>query len=156
MSLFRGENPALGSNTVVSQAGATGLDVKIPVYGDVESFGPLGATTTSFTAFIADGAYKLEKVLVVFGTASTSGTLQLEKATGTQAVGSGTSLLQATISLAGTANTVQDSSTSGAAFAPVTNVTTTTLAKGDRVNFIFAGTMTSLANCAIQLYLSRA
>lgn len=155
MSLFRGEAPALGQSTTISQASVNGQDVKVPVYAVVVSVPNLAAASTSQTAFVSDGAYKFEKAVVNFGTASSSGTLQLEHATGTQAVGGGTNMLQATMSLAGTANTPLNTSTSGAAYAPVTNINTLTLAAGDRVNLIFGGTMTSLANCNVTLYLSR-
>lgn len=109
----------------------------------------LGATTTSFTLFVNDnvsGTWKVAGVTAVFGTASTSGTLQVEVATGTQAVGSGTNQLTGTVSLSGTANTAVNGTVVASP---------TTIAAGNRVNLIFAGTMTSLANCAITVVLQR-
>lgn len=97
-------------------------------------------------AAAAISTYKIAAVTATFGTASSSGTLQVEVATGTQAVGSGTVQLTGTISLAGTANTP----VAGTVIAAPTAIT-----GGSRVNLIFAGTVTSLANCSIVVYLTR-
>lgn len=101
----------------------------------------------SHTLFVNDklsGTYKISAVSAVFSTASTSGTLQVEVATGTQAVASGTNQLASTISLSGTANTTVN----GTLAASFTNI-----AAGSRVNLIFAGTVTNLAGCAINVLL---
>lgn len=103
----------------------------------------------SHTIFLNDtvsGTYQVAAVTAVFGTASTSGTLQVEVATGTQAIAAGTNQLTGTVSLAGTANTVVN----GTIIA-----TPTTLTAGARINLIFAGTVTNLANCAINVVLKR-
>lgn len=92
------------------------------------------------------GTYKVVGVSAVFGTASTSGTLQVEVATGTQAITAGTNQLTGTISLAGTANTTVN----GTVIASPTTVTA-----GSRINLIFGGTVTNLANCAITVALQR-
>lgn len=103
----------------------------------------------SHTVFVNDnvsGTYKVAGVTATFGTASTSGTLQVEVATGTQAIAAGTNQLTGTISLAGTANT------------PVNGTiiaSPTTIAAGSRVNFIFAGTVTNLANASFTVQLQR-
>jgi hypothetical protein len=103
----------------------------------------------SHTIFLNDavsGTYQVSGVSVVFGTASSSGTLQVEVATGTQAIASGTNQLTGTVSLAGTANTV----VSGTLIASPTTITA-----GSRVNLIFAGTVTSLANAAINVVIKK-
>lgn len=103
----------------------------------------------SHTIFVNDnvsGTYKVAGVSAVFGTASTSGTLQVEVATGTQAIASGTNQLTGTISLAGTANTVVN----GTLIA-----SPTTVSAGARINVIFGGTVTNLANAAITVVLQK-
>lgn len=92
------------------------------------------------------GTYKIAGVTATFGTASTSGTLQVEVATGTQAIASGTNQLTGTLSLSGTANT------------PVNGTliaSPTTIAAGSRINLIFAGTVTNLANASVTVVLKR-
>jgi len=156
---FREDAPVLGSSTQIDMSNAPGQLTSLPKVQAYEfiQVNNLVATSTSQTAFVVPvstlyGTYKFEYAVANFGTASTSGTLQVEKAHGTQAIGSGTALLQGTISLAGTANTPVDSSGSAA---PVTNPNTLTLAAGDRLNILLAGTLTSLANCSVVLVLSR-
>lgn len=103
----------------------------------------------SHTIYLNDaltGTYQVSAVSVVFGTASSSGTLQVEVATGTQAIASGTNQLTGTISLAGTANTV----VSGTLIA-----SPTTISAGARVNLIFGGTVTSLANAAVNVVVKK-
>lgn len=107
------------------------------------------ATSTSFTVYTNDnvtGTFKLVGATVVFGTASSSGTLQVEIATGTQAVGAGTNQLTAAVSLAGAANTPINGTVIAAP---------TILVAGTRINVILGGTLTSLANCNLQLVLQR-
>lgn len=103
----------------------------------------------SHTIFVNDnvsGTYQVAGVSAVFGTASTSGTLQVEVATGTQAIASGTNQLTGTISLSGTANTTVN----GTVIA-----SPTTISAGARINLIFAGTVTNLANASITVVLKR-
>lgn len=103
----------------------------------------------SHTIFVNDnvsGTYQVAGVTATFGTGSTSGTLQVEVATGTQAIASGTNQLTGTMSLSGTANT------------PVNGTiiaSPTTIVAGARVNLIFAGTVTNLANASIVVALKR-
>lgn len=126
----------------------TGQLVVMPLYETEQSFN-LGASSTSFTMFVNDGlsgTYQIAAVAVVFGTASSSGTLQVEVATGTTAVGSGTNQLTGTVSLSGTANTAVNGTLIAAP---------TAIAAGSRVNVILAGTMTSLANCCVNVVLQR-
>lgn len=101
---------------------------------------------TIYVAGPATSAYQISEVAASFGTASTSGTLQVEVATGTQAIASGTNQLTGTISLSGTANTTVN----GTLIA-----SPTTIAAGNRINLIFAGTVTNLANCTINVSLKR-
>lgn len=120
----------------------------LPVYETVSASG-LGASSTSFTAYLNDaltGTYKVLSASVVFGTASSSGTMQIEVATGTQAVAGGTNQLTGTMSLAGTANTV----VTGTLIA-----SPTVLTAGARINIILGGTLTSLANCAVVVVLQK-
>jgi len=131
-----------------SGGAAAGLMEILPVYETEQVFG-LGATSTSFTVFVNDnvsGSFQIAAVAAVFGTASTSGTLQVEVATGTQAVASGTNQLTGTVSLAGTAATAYNGTVIAAP---------TTITAGSRINVIFAGTMTSLANCCVTIALRR-
>jgi len=103
----------------------------------------------SHTIYVNDNTgstFKVAGVTATFGTASSSGTLQVEVATGTQATGSGTNQLTGTVSLAGTANTPVN----GTVIASPTTITS-----GSRVNLIFAGTVTSLANASVNVALQR-
>lgn len=90
--------------------------------------------------------YKVAGVTATFGTASTSGTLQVEVATGTQAIGAGTNQLTGTVSLSGTANTPVN----GTIIASPNSI-----GAGDRINLIFAGTVTNLANASVTVILQR-
>lgn len=103
----------------------------------------------SHSIFVNDnvsGTYQVAGVTANFGVTSTSGTLQVEVATGTQAVASGTNQLTGTMSLSGTANTPVN----GTVIA-----SPTTIVAGARVNLIFAGTVTNLANACITVALKR-
>lgn len=103
----------------------------------------------SHSIFVNDsvsGTYTVAGVTANFGVTSTSGTLQVEVATGTQAVASGTNQLTGTMSLSGTANTPVN----GTVIA-----SPTTIVAGARVNLIFAGTVTNLANASIVVALKR-
>lgn len=111
----------------------------------------LGSSSASMTVFQAPtsgASYKVTAVSAIFGTTSTSGTLQVEKATGTQAVASGTNILTGTMSLSGTAATTVNGTLA-------TTAGLTTLAPGNRLNIILAGTLTNLANCNVDIELVR-
>lgn len=101
---------------------------------------------TTFVMPNLTSTYVIEGVSAVFGTASTSGTLQVEVATGTQAIASGTNQLTGTMSLSGTANTTVN----GTMIA-----SPTTISAGSRINLIFAGTVTNLANASVCIALRR-
>lgn len=141
-------------NSIKTGSATPGLTtgVLIPSYLPVTDFQNQVAAATfavSHTIHLNDnvsGTYKVVGASAVFSTASTSGTLQVEVATGTQAVASGTNQLTGTVSLAGTANTTVN----GTVIASPTTVTA-----GSRINLIFAGTVTNLANCAITVVLQR-
>lgn len=96
------------------------------------------------------GQYSLVGVSVRFGTGSTSGTLQIERTPSGTAVGSGTNLLSGTVALSGTTNTVANGFPS-ASLSAANQI----LAPGDALSLIFAGTLTSLANCAITVAVAR-
>lgn len=138
MSLFSNEAPSLG-------LGATVNGFKIPYKKQIVL--NLTATSADQQFFIADDTYAVVSVQEVHGTASTSGTLNIEKLTGTQASGAGTAVLTGTISLAGAANTVDKGT--------VKSDGSQNLVVGDRLGTVIAGTMTSLANCAVVVTLKR-
>ncbi len=132
--------------------GFTANGVILPAYElltDNQNQVAAASYAVSHTIFVNDnvsGTYKVVSATATFGTASSSGTLQVEVATGTQAIASGTNQLTGTVSLAGTANT------------PVNGTiiaSPTTISAGARVNLIFAGTVTSLANASISIGLQR-
>lgn len=137
----------LNTNKTVTFGGSL-IGVYEPVI-DLQNQVAAASYAVSHTVYINDavsGNYQVAGVSVVFGTASSSGTLQVEVATGTQAIASGTNQLTGTVSLAGTANTV----VSGTLIASPTAITA-----GARVNLIFAGTVTSLANAAVNVVLKK-
>lgn len=155
-ALASNTNPALKYGAILDQKapGGNSGTVMVPLY-EVQVVSQNGQTASSFassfTMFVCDNSvgsqqYQIAAVTAVFGTASSSGTLQVEVASGTTAVGSGTNQLTGTISLAGTANTVVN----GTLIA-----SPTAISAGSRVNLIFAGTVTSLANCTISVALQR-
>ncbi len=114
------------------------------------SQGPTAAATYAVnqTIFVNDnvtGTYKVVAVTATFGTASTSGTVNVEVATGTQAIASGTNQMSSALVLSGTANTPVNG----------TITTQTTISAGARVNLIFAGTVTNLANFSINVILQK-
>jgi len=134
----------------ISTGSATpgGTGTLIPTTEYVQS-STLTSASTSQTIWVnptVGGTYKITAATVTFGTASSSGTMQVEVATGTQAIGAGTNQLTGTMSLAGTANTPVN----GTVIA-----SPTTIAAGNRINVILAGTLTSLANCVVTISLSR-
>lgn len=143
-AVIDGKAPAGGANA--------GQMVIVPMYETIQDFQAGQAASSwaaSHTIFVADtvsGTYQIAAVEVVFGTASTSGTLQIEVATSTQAVGSGTNQLTGTVSLSGTANTA----VAGTIIASPAQITS-----GSRVNLIFGGTVTNLANCVVNIVLQR-
>src|SRR5258708_4240357 len=126
--------------------------VFIPAYeyaADLQNQVVAATYAVSHTIYVNDsvsGTYQVVAATAVFGTASTSGTLQVEVATGTQAVASGTNQLTGTMSLSGTANTTVN----GTVIASPTVITA-----GSRINLIFAGTVTSLANAVVTVVLQR-
>ena len=106
------------------------------------------ASATSQILFLCPAlqSYKVLEVRAMFATASTSGTATIEYLTGTQVPGTGTAQT-AVMSLSGTVNT---------SVVPAIPVATNkTLNGGDRLAINFAGTLTGLANCCIQLTLIR-
>lgn len=122
---------------------------KMEFIADVQNQVAAASYAVSHSIYVNEnlsGTYIVGSVSVNFGTTSTSGTLQVEVATGTQAVASGTNQLTGTISLSGTANTVVN----GTIIA-----SPTTIVAGARVNLIFAGTVTGLANCVVNVGLIR-
>lgn len=106
------------------------------------------ASDVSQSIFVADADYLVTAVREVHGVASTSGTLNIEKLTTTTAPGSGTAMLTGTVSLSGTANTVASGTLTATA-------ATKTLAAGDRIGGVLAGTLTNLVGCCVVVTLSR-
>jgi hypothetical protein len=139
-------------NLVGGAAVSTGAPGEVQINGDsglIHISEALTSTDATRTVFVALRACRLKAVKEVHSTASSSGTLQVEKCTGTQAPGSGTNLLTGTMTLAGTANTV----VSGTLIATVASLT---LAAGDRLSVVIAGTMTNLAGSRVSLSLAAA
>lgn len=149
-------NLTVGGTTTLS--GATTLTGTVTLSGTVIGYatsaqGNQGAATgTSWavnqTIFVNDnvtGTYKVVAASAVFGTAAAGVTVNVEVATGTQAIASGTNQMSSAIALSGTANTVVNG----------TITTQTTITAGARVNLIFAGTPTALANCSVNVILQK-
>lgn len=140
-----------GSTTQGGSATSTGV-VMLPLYKtliDNQNQVAAASYAVSHTIYVrttAASTYKIAGVTATFGTASTSGTLQVEVATGTQAIGAGTNQLTGTMSLSGTANTPVN----GTIIASPNSI-----GAGDRINLIFAGTVTNLANASITVILQR-
>jgi hypothetical protein len=101
--------------------------------------------------FIADGAYKVTAVREVHSTAGSDAgavSVTVTKDTGTQAPGAGTALLTAALDAKATANTVQSGTL-------IATAATLTLAAGDRLSVLFAGTLTALAGVVVTVSLKR-
>lgn len=155
VTTYRGGITVGGTTTLAGAVvitGATTISGALIGYATSAQYtqGPTAAASwaVSTTIFVNDnvtGTYKVVGVSAVFGTASSSGTLNVEVATGTQAIASGTNQMSATISLAGVANTTVNG----------TITTQTTISAGARVNLIFAGTVTNLANATINVILQK-
>jgi len=143
-------NVLSGVNTTVGTSPtATVMIPKFEYAMDFQNQTAAASWAVSHTIYVngnSGDTYKVAGVSAVFGTASTSGTLQVEVATGTQAVGAGTNQLTGTMSLSGTANTTVN----GTVIASPTTITA-----GSRINLIFAGTVTNLANAAVNVILQR-
>src|SRR5215831_6850032 len=132
-------NIAIGATTPGQTITGSGVAMipKFETIQDVQNQVAAASYAVSHTIFVNDNTgstYKVAGVAVSFGTASTSGTLQVEVATGTQAIGAGVNQLTGTVSLSGTANTTVN----GTVIA-----SPTTIGAGNRVNLIFAGTVTN-------------
>lgn len=140
-------------NSIKTGAATQGsTSILIPTYEyitDNQNQVAAASYAVSHSIFVNDtvsGTYQIVAVAASFGTTSTSGTLQVEVATGTQAIGAGTNQLTGTMSLSGTANTTVN----GTIIA-----SPTTIAAGNRINLIFAGTVTGLANATVNVVLKR-
>ena len=103
--------------------------------------------TTPF--FIADQAYTVTAINYVNKTAGTgTGTATVTKDTGTAAPGAGTALLTAPIAVTAVANTVTPGTLIAAGSAALT------LAVGDRLSVLFAGTLTTLAGVVVTVTMT--
>ena len=89
--------------------------------------------------------YVLE-IRQVHGTASSAGTVNVEKLTGTTAKGSGDDLLATAIDTSGTADTVQTFT--------ARKLQNHTLNAGDRLAIVSGGTLTSMKDLNITVYLA--
>lgn len=158
MSLFVNEVPILGDGTVVRSAATAVGDAKVQVEEFVAVVNLLAASAVAQDVFIAapGQSYQVTGISTSFGVASSSGTLDLVKCTGTTAAASGTSMLTGTISLAGTANTplhgTLSTTISGLQLAGGLNGAAT---GGDRLAIKLGGTLTSLADCLVQIRIKR-
>jgi hypothetical protein len=141
-------------NLVGGAAVSTGIPGEVQVNGNsglIPIQVALSATDASRAVFIATRACRLKAVKMMLTVGSTSGTLTVEKLTGTTAAGSGTVLLGGTIDLS--TNTAANTSTSGTLISTVASLT---LAAGDRLGVVIAGTMTSLAGCIVTMMIAPA
>lgn len=159
MSFGLNTNKAVALGSTLTVTGATTLNGSVTLNSTVVGYAlalqdnqnqtAAASYAVSHTIFVNDnvtGTYKVIAASAVFGTASTSGTLQVEVATGTQAIASGTNQLTGTVSLSGTANTTVNGTVIGSP---------TTISAGSRVNLIFAGTVTNLANASVSVVLQK-
>ena len=161
--VFRDQVAVLGGDTTVelNNGAAASTNVKIPLTNLVTFFSataPSGSQVLFIAppaASVATGAlpmgnYKFAGISATFTVTSASGTVQVFKDTGVSAPGSGTALMASALALSGTANTV----VSGFPSAAVSNANAT-IAPGERLSITFAGTLTNLANLALEIYLVR-
>lgn len=103
------------------------------------------ATTANGVFFIAKEDCKIAEVSLRFSTTSTSGTATLYKASSGTALGSGTAITNA-VSIAGTANENVDGSL-------IAN--TISVAKGQALGIVFAGTVTNLVGLIVSVKITR-
>lgn len=157
MSLFVGEQPILGDSSVIRSV--TGLgDFKPQIEEYVAVINLVAASTANQDVFVASPGqnYQITGVTATFGTASSSGTLDVVKCTGTTAAASGTTTLNATVSLAGTANTpVHGVLATTLSATQLAGAASTAVSGGDRLAIKLGGTLTSLADCLVQIRLKR-
>lgn len=142
-----GTNSGGNINLVPGTAVSTGTPGEVQVAGDsglIFINTALVAASATQSIFVATRPVRVKALSRTFGTASTSGTLQLEKIPSGTANASGTNLLTGTVALSGTTNTVASGTLIG-------TVASLTLAAGDRLGFVIAGTMTNLANCMVSV-----
>lgn len=124
-----------------------GQFINPPMFKTVTYNEALNASIGTTPFFIADQAYTVLGVNYVAKTAgSSTGTVTVTKDTSTAVPGGGTAILTATIPVNTTANTV----TAGTL---VSTAATLTLAVGDRLSALFAGTLTTLAGVVITVTL---
>lgn len=137
----------------------TGFDVSQVSWGDLSNrylyiqqtiYGTDAATAANYSTFwIAPFTVQVTNFYEVHATAGTDGsavTLQLEKLTGTQAPGAGNTMLSTALSLKATINTVQTATLT-------TTLANRSLAKGNRLALLKAGTLTSVANVTVLVEL---
>lgn len=121
---------------------------KVPIHWTI--YGTDAATATNYgVIWIADQTCVVSGFQEVHQTAGTNGgavTLQLEKLTGTEAPDAGTVLLKTALSLKATANTVQE--------ATMVQTLVNTLKAGDRLCLKDAGTLTSVANVTVVVFVT--
>ncbi len=122
------------SGGAIWQPTAAGALVKVPRFEELTF--QLLASTVSQSIFIADDNYQVVGVQAVPNVAGGSGaTVTVEVCTGTQAPGSGTAQLTAALALNGTINTV---------VAGTLVASPATVASGQRIGIVMAGTLTGL------------
>lgn len=112
----------------------------------VQANGSLG--TTAF--FIADQAYTVQGISYAHKTQGTvaGAAVSVTHDTGTQAAGAGTSLQTAVFN----SHTIVNNTVTAATLTATTSALT--LAAGDRLSVLFAGTLTTLAGVVVTVYLS--
>lgn len=160
----RGDTPVLGGGTSIEvqngmNAPFTGLIQLVEVMPFNSAAAPSAGSTVLFivppaasgaTGALPLGGYRFVGASATWTVASTSGTLQVVHDTGVSAPGSGTALLASALSLSTTANTVVSAFPSASVSAA-----NQLLSPGDRLSITFGGTLTNLANLAINIFVSR-
>lgn len=135
-----GTNGGGNVNLVPGTAVSTGTPGEVQVNGNSQLI-PINiaftATDATRRVFIATRPMRIKAVSSEFTTASSSGTWTVEKTPSGTAPGSGTVLLSAVIALSGTANTPANGTV-------LSTIATITLAAGDSISIVVAGTMTNL------------
>lgn len=133
----------------IPMIGVDGINqVVFPALRTVTYNEALNASIGTTPFFVADQAYTVLSVNYVNKTAGTvaGATVTVTKDTGTAVPGGGSALLTTPISCLAVANTV----TAGTL---ISNTETLTLAAGDRLSALFAGTLTTLAGVVLTVQL---
>ena len=151
MGLYKDESPILSSSAAIDEGLGVETSLGSKIIGTFPVFlANLNATTAvNQPFFIAPYPVEVVAINTTYSVNSTSGNAIIEKATGTTAIGSGSNVMSAVSDWSANANNTV------VAAALVTTPATLQLAKGDRLNAVFAGTKTGLIGGLIEVQLKR-